>query len=67
MAIDVLLAHGVELSFTIHHSDRGTQYTSADHIQVLHQYKIHISMTESGNPKDNPEPGASTTRLKTSF
>lgn len=55
MAIDVLLAHGVDLSTTIHHSDRGTQYTSADYIEVLHQYQMRISMTESGNPKDNPE------------
>lgn len=55
MSIDVLLAHGVDLSSTIHHSDRGIQYTSADYIEVLHQYKIRISMTESGNPKDNPE------------
>lgn len=55
MAIDVLLAHGVDLSSTIHHSDRGTQYTSADYIEVLHQYRMRISMTESGNPKDNPE------------
>lgn len=55
MAIDVLLAYEVDLSSTIHHSDRGTQYTSADYIEVLHQYKIRISMTESGNPKDNPE------------
>lgn len=55
MAIEVLIAHDVDLSATIHHSDRGTQYTSADYIEVLHQYKIHISMTESGNPKDNPE------------
>lgn len=55
MAIDVLLSYGVELSSTIHHSDRGTQYTSADYIEVLHQYRMRISMTESGNPKDNPE------------
>ena len=55
MAIDVLSAYGVDLSSTIHHSDRGTQYTSADYIEVLHQYQIRISMTESGNPKDNPE------------
>lgn len=55
MSIDVLLAHGVNLSSTIHHSDRGTQYTSADYIEVLHQYEMRISMTESGNPKDNPE------------
>lgn len=55
MAIDVLSRDGVDLSSTIHHSDRGTQYTSADYIEVLHQYKMRISMTESGNPKDNPE------------
>lgn len=55
MSIAVLIEHGVDLSLTIHHSDRGTQYTSADYVEVLHQYKIRISMTESGNPKDNPE------------
>lgn len=55
MAIDVLVLHEVDLSATIHHSDRGTQYTSADYIEVLHQYKMNVSMTESGNPKDNPE------------
>ncbi len=55
MAIKTLIEHGVDLSATIHHSDRGTQYTSADYIEVLHQHKIRISMTETGNPKDNPE------------
>lgn len=55
MAMEVLSEHGVDLSKTIHHSDRGTQYTSADYIEVLHQHKIRISMTETGNPKDNPE------------
>ena len=55
MAIGLLSDHGVNLSTTIHHSDRGTQYTSADYIEVLHEYQICISMTESGNPKDNPE------------
>ena len=55
MSIEVLEAHGVDLRTTIHHSDRGTQYTSADYIEVLHQYEVKVSMTESGNPKDNPE------------
>lgn len=55
MAIEVLKAHGIDHSSTIHHSDRGAQYTSADYTEVLHQYGIHISMTETGNPKDNPE------------
>lgn len=54
-AIDLLGAHGVDLSRTIHHSDRGVQYTCADYIMELHKHKILISMTESGNPKDNAE------------
>ena len=37
----------------IHHSDRGTQYASADYIEVLTGHSITPSMTESGNPKDN--------------
>lgn len=55
MAVGVLVLHKVDLSETIHHSDRGVQYTSADYIEALHQYKIRVSMTESGNPKDNSE------------
>ena len=55
MAVKTLIEHGVDLSATIHHSDRGTQYTSADYIEALHRHKIRISMTETGNPKDNPE------------
>lgn len=55
MAIGVLVLHKVDLSETIHHSDRGVQYTSADYIDALHRYKIRVSMTESGNPKDNSE------------
>ena len=37
----------------IHHSDRGTQYASADYIKVLKDCHIIPSMTEDGNPKDN--------------
>ena len=37
----------------IHHSDRGTQYASADYIKELSVNNIMPSMTESGNPKDN--------------
>ena len=37
----------------IHHSDRGTQYASADYIDVLTGHNVTPSMTESGNPKDN--------------
>ena len=37
----------------IHHSDRGSQYASADYIKVLNDNHIVPSMTEDGNPKDN--------------
>lgn len=67
MAIQALLEHGVDLSATIHHSDRGTQYTSADYIEALHLYSIHISMTESGNPKDNPEAERINNTIKNEF
>ena len=41
---------GTEL---IHHSDRGVQYISAAYTSVLYEAGIRISMTESGDPKDN--------------
>ena len=37
----------------IHHSDRGVQYCAMDYVKVLHQHNIKISMTESGDPRDN--------------
>ena len=39
----------------IHHSDRGCQYASAQYTELLKAHGVKISMTESGNPKDNPQ------------
>ena len=39
----------------IHHSDRGCQYASNEYTRILISEGIQISMTESGNPKDNPQ------------
>lgn len=39
----------------IHHSDRGCQYASLDYIKLLNDNHISISMTESGDPKDNAQ------------
>jgi hypothetical protein len=39
----------------IHHSDRGCQYASSDYIKLLNDNRIQISMTESGDPKDNAQ------------
>lgn len=37
----------------IHHSDRGIQYCSQDYVGLLHSNNIQISMTESGDPREN--------------
>jgi putative transposase len=38
----------------IHHSDRGIQYCSAEYVKLLNEYNIRISMTENGDPLENP-------------
>jgi putative transposase len=37
----------------VHHSDRGTQYCSQAYTKLLKTRGIAISMTQSGNPRDN--------------
>ena len=39
----------------IHHSDRGCQYASTRYVKLLKDNNIRISMTESGDPKDNAQ------------
>ena len=39
----------------IHHSDRGVQYASYAYTELLKTNRIKISMTESGDPRDNPQ------------
>lgn len=39
----------------IHHSDRGTQYASHKYTNMLKAREIKISMTESGDPKENSQ------------
>lgn len=54
-ALKMALGHyaGKDLSGLIHHSDRGVQYASYAYTDHLKDCHIGISMTESGNPKDN--------------
>ena len=42
-----------ELKGLIHHSDRGVQYTSHEHIDCLKEHGIQISMSRKGNPYEN--------------
>lgn len=37
----------------IHHSDRGSQYCSNEYVRILQERGISISMTQSGDPRDN--------------
>lgn len=37
----------------VHHSDRGTQYCSIAYTKLLRKKGIAISMTQSGDPRDN--------------
>jgi putative transposase len=38
----------------IHHSDRGIQYCSAEYVNLLNDHGIKISMSENGDPLENP-------------
>ncbi len=51
MALENKPANGHQL---IHHSDRGIQYCSAEYVSLLKQDHIQISMTENGDPLENP-------------
>ena len=37
----------------VHHSDRGSQYASAEYIKTLTDHEIAISMSRRGTPQDN--------------
>ena len=51
----------------IHHSDRGVQYVSAAYTSLLKEAGISISMTESGDPKDNPVAERQNNTIKNEF
>jgi len=49
----------------LHHSDRGSQYTSADYQQLLAKHRIHVSMSGTGNCYDNAPMESFFAQLKT--
>jgi transposase InsO family protein len=52
-ALKMALKGRINTGSLIHHSDRGTQYCSDAYVSLLIDNRIGISMTQSGNPKDN--------------
>lgn len=55
MALENAARLKIDLTGLIHHSDRGVQYASAEYVSVLMENHVSISMTQNGNPKDNPQ------------
>jgi len=51
----------------IHHSDRGSQYCSAEYVRILKENGIAISMTENGDPYENALAERVNGILKTEF
>jgi transposase InsO family protein len=49
-----LINHQESFCGLIHHSDRGIQYCCYQYVNLLKEHRIAISMTESGDPRDNP-------------
>jgi transposase InsO family protein len=43
-----------EANNLIHHSDRGLQYCCSEYVELLKANNIQISMTENGDPLENP-------------
>lgn len=53
-SLAMALKGNTELDNLIHHSDRGSQYCCFKYVNLLQDYDIKISMTETGDPRDNP-------------
>ena len=53
VALEMALKARMSSEPLIHHSDRGSQYCSDGYVALLTSGAISISMTQSGNPRDN--------------
>jgi len=52
-ALKEAVREGFQTEGMIHHSDRGIQYAYPDYTDLLKSYKCRISMTQTGDPRDN--------------
>ncbi len=53
VALQKALAQKPADTIVIHHSDRGIQYCSNNYVEMLQKNNALISMTQSGDPKEN--------------
>lgn len=54
LALKMAMDGADSLKKLIHHSDRGVQYCCGDYVKILKDEHIKISMTEKGDPLENP-------------
>lgn len=52
-ALQMALQHRRPAAGLLHHSDRGVQYASTEHRQMLATAGVQLSMSRAGNPYDN--------------
>jgi putative transposase len=52
-ALEKAFTENNQVGNLIHHSDRGSQYCSFKYVNLLQDYNVKISMTETGDPLDN--------------
>jgi transposase InsO family protein len=53
-ALKMALTGNPDCKNLIHHSDRGVQYCCDEYVKLLQDNTIKISMTENGDPLENP-------------
>jgi putative transposase len=53
IALQMAIAGCADTKGLIHHSDRGVQYCSNAYVDILQAKHIGISMTQTGDPRDN--------------
>ena len=53
LALEMAIAGRSKINGLIHHSDRGSQYCCNEYVELLKGRGINISMTQSGDPRDN--------------
>jgi putative transposase len=54
IALQQALKNNPNTKGLIHHSDRGVQYCCYEYVEILQKNHIKISMTEKGDPLENP-------------
>lgn len=54
LALKQALKNNPNTKGLIHHSDRGVQYCCYEYVEILQKKHIKISMTEKGDPLENP-------------